>query len=278
MEPQRLRFLSFARVDRTRVTLISAPLSPTKECETKMLLRGEQFVLKAAYYGVISALLISTSTFVASAEDQPTAAVPATVEGSAISSGIVILGNDTVAAAPAPDTRPAVAGSGQTAAPDARPTIIIKDGVVTMMPVGDSVPAAVTSDAVRPDSETECLANAVYFEARGESTRGQEAVAQVVLARVKTPGRPKSICGVVYEGSKLRSGCQFSFTCDGVPDIARDRAAFERAERIATSAMRGDLQSVAGGATFYHASYVRPHWASHMVKVATIGTHIFYRP
>jgi len=128
--------------------------------------------------------------------------------------------------------------------------------------------------------EKNCLATAIYFEARGESTLGQKAVAEVVVARTRVPGRPRTICGVVYEGSHRKTGCQFSFTCDGVADRVRDRDAWRQATRIAANVMRtgGKVNPVAGGATFYHADYVSPSWASRMIKVAEIGTHIFYRP
>jgi len=128
--------------------------------------------------------------------------------------------------------------------------------------------------------EKHCLATAIYFEARGESAKGQKAVAEVILARTRTPGRPRSICGVVYEGSKRRTGCQFSFTCDRISDRVRNQIAWNRAQRIAGAVMRtgGRVNPVAGGATFYHADYVKPGWATRMVKVASIGTHIFYRP
>lgn len=128
--------------------------------------------------------------------------------------------------------------------------------------------------------EKNCLATAVYFEARGESAVGQKAVAEVVVARTRVPGRPRTICGVVYEGSHRKTGCQFSFTCDGVADRVRDRDAWRQAMRIAANVMRtgGKVNPVAGGATFYHADYVSPSWASRMIKVAEIGTHIFYRP
>jgi spore germination cell wall hydrolase CwlJ-like protein len=128
--------------------------------------------------------------------------------------------------------------------------------------------------------EKNCLATAIYFEARGESAVGQRAVAEVVLARTRVAGRPRSVCGVVYEGSTRRTGCQFSFTCDGVPDRVRDFGSWRQAQRIAANVMRtgGKENPVAGGATFYHADYVSPGWASRMVKVAEIGTHIFYRP
>lgn len=129
--------------------------------------------------------------------------------------------------------------------------------------------------------EKNCLATAIYFEARGESQLGQKAVAEVVLARTRAPDRPKTICGVVYEGARNGSGaCQFSFACDGQADKIRDHAAWSKALRIASATMRtgGKVNAVVGNATYYHANYVSPSWASHMIKVATIGTHVFYRP
>ncbi len=128
--------------------------------------------------------------------------------------------------------------------------------------------------------EKNCLATAIYFEARGETLLGQQAVAEVILARTRTPGRPKTICGVVYQGSNRKTGCQFSFTCDGIADRVHNRGAWRQAMKIATHVMRtgGKVDAVAGGATFYHADYVSPGWASRMVKVASIGQHVFYRP
>lgn len=152
--------------------------------------------------------------------------------------------------------------------------------------LADPSPETVVRDIInRPSYQTylrekNCLATAIYFEARGESAVGQRAVAEVVLARTRTVGRPRTVCGVVYEGSNRRTGCQFSFTCDGVPDRIRDFGSWRQAQRIAANVMRtgGKENPVAGGATFYHADYVNPSWASRMVKVAEIGTHIFYRP
>jgi len=125
-----------------------------------------------------------------------------------------------------------------------------------------------------------CLATAIYHEARLESARGQRAVAEVILARTQVPGRPKSVCGVVYEGAWRTTGCQFSFTCDGRSDAARWPQDWAEANRIAASALaaRANPKRVAKGATFYHATYVRPRWSKRMVRVARIGTHIFYRP
>jgi spore germination cell wall hydrolase CwlJ-like protein len=124
-----------------------------------------------------------------------------------------------------------------------------------------------------------CLTTAIYHEARYESDRGQRAVAEVILARTRTRGRPKSVCGVVYEGAWRATGCQFSFTCDGLSDGAGDPHQWARAKRTATLALgRKGKDTNARGATFYHASYVKPRWAKRMKRVARIGTHVFYRP
>lgn len=168
---------------------------------------------------------------------------------------------------------------------------LFKSGAVGMKPVADHAddPAATDGAAAEIDvdvaepparGEKHCLATAIYFEARGESVKGQKAVAEVILARTRTPGRPSTICGVVYEGSARRTGCQFSFTCDRASDVARAGAHWAQAQRIATVAMstHGKGKSVSRGATFYHADYVKPRWASRMVRVAQIGSHIFYRP
>ncbi len=125
-----------------------------------------------------------------------------------------------------------------------------------------------------------CLATAIYFEARDEPARGQRAVAAVILARAHTPGRPKTICGVVFEGSWRKTGCQFSFACDGRPDVAHWRSRWLRAQRVAASVMhhQGRTRWLVRGATFYHTKYVHPRWDKRMVRVARIGAHIFYRP
>lgn len=126
-------------------------------------------------------------------------------------------------------------------------------------------------------AEMECLARAVYFEARSESELGQLAVAKVILNRVKDPEYPKSICGVVYQGSGRRNSCQFSFACDGLPDDVRSANAWSNAKRIAQKAISGDTSVAAiGSATNYHADYVRPKWAKSMKRLIKIGHHVFY--
>lgn len=123
----------------------------------------------------------------------------------------------------------------------------------------------------------ECLTAAVYYEARSQSDDGQRAVAQVVLNRVRDRAFPDSVCGVVYQGSMRRTGCQFSFTCDGSMAFRRDPASWAHARDIAVAALSGQVFAPIGSATFYHANYVLPWWASSMDRVATVGAHIFYR-
>jgi spore germination cell wall hydrolase CwlJ-like protein len=122
----------------------------------------------------------------------------------------------------------------------------------------------------------ECLTQAVYYEAAVESDTGQRAVAQVVLNRMRHPIFPKSVCGVVYQGSELKTGCQFSFTCDGSLARRPSIAGWARARRIAAAALAGHVERAVGLSTHYHANYVVPYWASSLDKAATIGAHIFY--
>ncbi|WP_299346636.1 cell wall hydrolase, partial [uncultured Maritalea sp.] len=123
-----------------------------------------------------------------------------------------------------------------------------------------------------------CMATAIYFEARGESYRGQVAVAQVVRNRVKHKAYPNSICSVVFQNQSWKNRCQFSFACDGVPERVNEQAAWKQAEEIATKVIQGDiyLPNVAN-ATHYHANYVHPKWAPKLKKLTQVGVHIFYR-
>src|SRR3954452_20696828 len=123
----------------------------------------------------------------------------------------------------------------------------------------------------------ECLAQAIYYEAATEGPEGQRAVAQVVLNRMHHPGFPPTVCGVVYQGSELPTGCQFTFTCDG--SLARTPlpAIWAQAKRIASEALNGRVDPAVGHATHYHADYVVPYWADSLLKQVQIGHHIFYR-
>lgn len=122
----------------------------------------------------------------------------------------------------------------------------------------------------------DCLSAAVLYEA-GDDKTGQEAVAQVVLNRARHPAFPASVCGVVFQGSERRTGCQFTFTCDGALTRSWSDAAWERARQVSNSAMSGFVYSPVGTATHYHTDWVVPYWASSLDKITKVGTHIFYR-
>jgi hypothetical protein len=122
-----------------------------------------------------------------------------------------------------------------------------------------------------------CLTQAVYYEAGNESGEGQEAVAQVILNRLRHPAYPKSVCGVVYQGSQRTTGCQFSFTCDGSLTRAPSPVSWARSQFVAKQALNGFVFKPVGTSTHYHADYVFPYWAVTLVKLKQIGAHIFYR-
>ncbi len=125
------------------------------------------------------------------------------------------------------------------------------------------------------DEQWQCLQSALYFESRGETLRGQFAVAEVILNRVDSGRYPSTICGVVEQGGK--GGCQFSFTCDGRADRMRDGQAIERAGKIARLMMDGAPRALTLGATHFHTRAVRPSWSKRFPQTAAIGAHLFYR-
>lgn len=122
----------------------------------------------------------------------------------------------------------------------------------------------------------DCLAAATWYEA-GDDAKGQRAVAQVIINRARHPAFPGSICGVVFQGSERRTGCQFTFTCDGALARTPSPPAWQRARNIAAAALSGEVYEPVGYATHYHADYVVPYWASSLDKIAMVGAHIFYR-
>lgn len=125
--------------------------------------------------------------------------------------------------------------------------------------------------------ELACLARGIYYEARGESQRGQVAVAEVIMNRTRSPAYPNTICGVVYQGSHRATGCQFTFTCDGSLNQRPRGRAWDRAQRTAAAVMLGYHRPMTGGATHYHTTGVNPVWNSGLVETTRIGVHIFYR-
>lgn len=122
-----------------------------------------------------------------------------------------------------------------------------------------------------------CLTQAVYYEAASEGVDGERAVAQVVLNRLRHPGYPSSVCGVVYQGSDRPTGCQFTFTCDGSLLRPHVQSLWTRSQKVAKEALSGRVFAPVGHATHYHADYVLPYWADSLDKTVQIGRHIFYR-
>ena len=127
------------------------------------------------------------------------------------------------------------------------------------------------------DRALQCLTQAVYYEAASEGADGGRAVAQVILNRMRHPGYPSSVCGVVYQGSDRRTGCQFTFTCDGSLMRTPVESLWLRSQKIAEDALQGKVFAKVGHATHYHADYVLPYWADSLDKTVQIGRHIFYR-
>ena len=150
--------------------------------------------------------------------------------------------------------------------PSARPGIGPAAAALVAMGTG--------SDMVRAQ---ECLATAIYYEAASESDAGQRAVAQVVLNRVAHSAWPNTVCGVVYQGSARRTGCQFTFTCDGSLARRPSRGGWERASRIARAALAGSVYAPVGLSTHYHTLAVHPYWAPSLTRTTVIGAHVFYR-
>jgi len=138
-------------------------------------------------------------------------------------------------------------------------------------------PFSAQGDAAAVDRSRECLAEAIYYEARSQSADGQRAVAQVVLNRVRHPAYPNTVCGVVYQGSTRYTGCQFTFTCDGSMNRPINAAAWDRARQIADAALHGSVYRPVGLATNYHIIAISPYWAPSLVPQIVLGAHIFYR-
>ena len=123
----------------------------------------------------------------------------------------------------------------------------------------------------------DCLAAGVYYEA-GDDTVGQRAVAQVIINRLRHPAFPKTVCGVVFQGSERRTGCQFTFTCDGaILRYTPTAAAWKRAREVADLALGGSVYRAVGHATHYHTDWVVPYWSASLEKISEVHTHLFFR-
>jgi spore germination cell wall hydrolase CwlJ-like protein len=134
-------------------------------------------------------------------------------------------------------------------------------------------------DAKSRAKAEKCLAEAIYFESRGETKRGQIAVAQVVMNRVFSGYYPNDVCGVVYQNAHRYNACQFTFACDGIKDVVNDPPLWAQAKEIARDTLDGKLWLAdIGKSTHYHAYWVHPWWVGTMRKLSRIGVHTFYRP
>ncbi|MBV9510497.1 MAG: cell wall hydrolase [Caulobacteraceae bacterium] len=131
--------------------------------------------------------------------------------------------------------------------------------------------------AASTSRDLDCLADAVYYEARGETSAGQAAIAQVVLNRVRHPAFPKTVCGVVFQGAQAGDTCQFSFACDGSMNKPREETAWKRARAVAAHALAGFVMPSVGDATHFHVAGFDPGWGPRLLRVAQIGLHVFYR-
>jgi len=127
-------------------------------------------------------------------------------------------------------------------------------------------------------AQWQCLAEALYFEARGETIKGQFAVAEVIMNRVESARFPDSICGVINQGTGRKYACQFTYTCDGIPERIHEPRAWDRVGKVARAIIDGTApMNLTDGATHYHTTAVRPRWSRTYTKTASIGVHLFYR-
>ncbi|OSP56673.1 cell wall hydrolase [Pseudoruegeria sp. SK021] len=122
-----------------------------------------------------------------------------------------------------------------------------------------------------------CLSEALYFEARGESVKGQFAVAEVILNRVASSSYPNTVCGVINQGTGRKFQCQFTYTCDGNPETVREKDAFIQVSKVAEVSLAGAPKALTDGATHYHTRAVKPSWSRKFPLTASIGVHRFYR-
>lgn len=138
-------------------------------------------------------------------------------------------------------------------------------------------PFVFSGDSAARARAIDCMAVGVLYEA-GDDTEGERAVAQVVLNRVRHPAFPKSVCGVIFQGSDRSTGCQFSFACDGAMTRWRPSpAAWSRARDVAIAALNGSVYRAVGYSTHYHTDWVVPYWSASLDKVAAVKTHLFFR-
>lgn len=193
----------------------------------------------------------------------------ATADESTMASRLgAVLGQERAALSVVPDGRMAQLTSLPPASErgiQTEPVVIYDDQFLASLPTASG------------GTDWQCLTEALYFEARGESVRGLFAVGEVILNRVDSAGYPASLCGVVNQGTGRKFACQFSYTCDGNPKTVREPAAWERVGKVAKILLDGTPRDLTGGATHFHTHAVSPSWSRRFTRTATIGAHLFYR-
>ncbi|MEL6839231.1 MAG: cell wall hydrolase [Pseudomonadota bacterium] len=179
-----------------------------------------------------------------------------------------ILGQERQALSVVPDTRMAML----TSLPPANERgVATQSGVVYDRAYLASLPVADGGE------QWACLAEALYFEARGETVRGMFAVGEVILNRVDSSAYPDTLCAVINQGTGRKYACQFTYTCDGLAETIGEPRAWERVGKVAKLLMQGTPRALTGGATHYHTKAVNPSWAQRFPRTAAIGSHYFYR-
>lgn len=179
-----------------------------------------------------------------------------------------ILGQEREALAVVPDSRLGMLTSLPPAA---------ERGVATQSGVLYDREFLASQPSVDGNSEWECFAQALYFEARGETVRGMFAVGEVILNRVDSDAYPDTLCDVIHQGTGRKYACQFTYTCDGHAEVIGEPNSWERVGKIAYMLMDGAPRDLTGGATHYHTKAVSPSWAQRFPRTASIGSHYFYR-
>ncbi|WP_018631306.1 cell wall hydrolase [Neomegalonema perideroedes] len=237
------------------LTAVGVSATPADAHSTVWRLQDEGYALGVVQGFGLGGALPSIAT--------PEAAPELRVASLADLSGLTAL--DTGAHALLKEGRDAVGAAARQARANANPTGRARDR---------------TKDA-NAAAEAKCLSDAIYFEARGESYDGQIAVAEVILNRVEGAAFPNSVCEVVYQGQHRMFACQFSFVCDGKPEVVADQRAYRRAQEIAKLVLGGERRGISAGggkdkATHYHARSVSPSWSQAFKRTATIGEHVFY--
>jgi hypothetical protein len=172
---------------------------------------------------------------------------------------------------------PCVASAQEAALTELAPLNAVGPLAVPMFAAAPSADSPVAPGFDDRGRALDCMSMAIAYEAAGQPVAGQEAVGQVILNRLRAARFPKTVCGVVFQGSERLTGCQFTFTCDGSFRRRLTDTTLITARSIAATVLDGVAPDRVAGATHYHADYVLPYWAASGQRVARIGAHIFYR-